>query len=39
LKVGLVKMQVEHAAVTLFGVSSSVLTDNNFELKSYLQAP
>jgi hypothetical protein len=39
LNTGLVKMQVEYAAVTLYDVSTSVLIDNNFELQSFTLAP
>ena len=39
LNTGLVKMQVEYAAVRLFDVSTSVLIDNNFELQSFTTAP
>ena len=39
LNTGLVKMQVEYAAVTLFDISTSVLVDNNFELQSFTSVP
>jgi hypothetical protein len=39
LYTGLVKMQVDYAAVTLYDISSSVLIDNNFELQSFTSAP
>jgi hypothetical protein len=37
--IGLVKMQIEFAMVKIFGVSFSVLTENNLELKSFTAAP
>lgn len=37
--IGLVKMQIEFATVKVLGVSFSVLTDNNLELKSFTAAP
>lgn len=37
--VGLIKMQVEFAEVKIFGVSFSVLIDNNFELMGFTPAP
>lgn len=39
LNTGLVKMQVDYAAVTLFDIASSVLIDNNFELQSFTLVP
>ena len=39
LNTGLVKMQVESATVDVFGLSFSVLTENNLELKSFTPAP
>ena len=39
LNTGLVKMRVESANVRIFGISFSVLTENNFELLSLTQAP
>jgi hypothetical protein len=37
--IGLVKMQVDYAAVKIFDVSFSLLTNNYLELKSYISAP
>jgi hypothetical protein len=37
--IGLVKMQVDYAAVKIFDVSFSLLTNNYLELKSYIAAP
>ena len=37
--IGLVKMQVDYAAVKIFDISFSLLTDNNLQLRSYTSAP
>jgi len=37
--VGLVKMQVDYAAVKIFDISFSLLTDNYLELRSYISTP
>jgi hypothetical protein len=39
LNTGLVKMQVDYAAVRLYDIATSVLIDNNFELQSFTSAP
>lgn len=37
--IGLVKMQVDNAAVNILGVSFSIVSDNYLELKNYVPAP
>jgi hypothetical protein len=39
LNLGLVKMQVDYAALDVLGISLTFTTDNNLELKGYLAAP
>jgi hypothetical protein len=37
--IGMIKMQVDSAKISVFGISFSVLIDNNFELNSFVPAP
>jgi hypothetical protein len=37
--IGMIKMQVDSAKISMFGISFSVLIDNNFELMSFTPAP
>ena len=39
LNIGLVKMQVEYARIDFLGITLSLETSNNLELKSYVSAP